>query len=139
MQISDHYLPYTKKTLIVVANSEIARLLIAQGRELDELEVFGVSTDLPETRTAASAPIDVDEMKRHSRLELYKEISDRMQELLKEEIEEIILCAPEVHKNELSAAMHTDVTAHVKEIVPKNLASLALDQIIRILQENRTA
>ncbi len=139
MQISDHYLPYSKKTLIVVANSEIARLLIAQDRNLEELEAFEVSTELPETRTANSAPPDVDEMKRHSRLELYKEISDRMQELLKEGIEEIILCAPEVHKNELAEAMHTDVTNHVKEVVPKNLASLGLDQIIRILQENRTA
>lgn len=137
MQISDHYLPYAKKTLIVVANSEIARLLIAENRELNELEAFEVTTALPETRTANSAPPDVDEMKRHSRLELYREISDRMQELLKEGVEEIILCAPEVHKNEFAEAMHTDVSAHVKEVIPKNLASLKIDQIIRILQENR--
>lgn len=137
MHISDHYLPYQKKTLIVVTNSETARLLTAHERELEEIEAFEISTDLPTPRTANSAPPDIDEMKRHSRIELYKEVAEHLQGLLKGDIEEIILCAPEVYKNELAEAMHPDVMAIVKEVVPKNLASLGLDQIIRILQENR--
>ena len=76
-------------------------------------------------------------MKRHIRLELYKEVSDHLLGLLKGDIEEIIICAPEVYKNELAEALHSQVMAKVKDVVPKNLASLKLDQIIRILQENR--
>jgi len=64
MQISDQYLPYEKKTLIVVTNSELARLLVAHGRELEEVDAFEVSTELPMPHTANSAPPDIDEMKR---------------------------------------------------------------------------
>lgn len=142
MKISDHYLGYSEKTLIVVTNNEVAKILGADDREVEEMDVLEVSTEKPSSRssgTANSGPPDVDEMKRHSRLELYKELSDRLLDLLKGGYKKIVLCAPEAHKNEIIESMHPDVVKAVEEVVPKNLASLALDQVIRILQEKKAA
>lgn len=141
MQISQHYLGYPKKTLIVVTNNELAKLFSAHEREVEELEVMELSVEKPEHRAeggANSAPPDIDEMKRHTRGELYSQLSSKLMELLKGDHEEIVLCAPEALKNEIHDAMHTDVKAAISELVPKNLASLPLDQIIRILQETKS-
>ncbi len=140
MIISQHYLGYPKKTLIVVTNNELAKIYSAHEREVEEFDVLEVKPEKPEERasgTPNSAPPDVDELKRNSRMELYSDLSKRLQKLLKKDYEQIILCAPEASKNELAEAMHTDVAELISEVVPKNLASLPLDQIIRILQETR--
>lgn len=139
MQISEHYVNYPKRTLIVLTNNELAKLLLVNDREVDEIALLKVDTEIPEERssgTANSAPPDIDEIKRHSRMELYKQLSDKLMKSRKD-VEEIILCAPEANKNELLDAMHTDIQQLVKEVVPKNLASLPLDQVVRILQESR--
>ena len=141
MHISEHYADYPEKTIIVVSNNEVAKLLSAQGRELDELLVLEVNTEHPEARASGvpnSAPPDVDAMKAHARKELYAELSETLLGLLKKGYEKIILCSPEANKNEIVEAMHTDVANHVLDVVPKNLASLPLDQVLRILQETRT-
>lgn len=140
MIISEHYLGYPKKTLIVVTNNETAKIFSAFERDVEELDVIEIEFEKPERRssgTANSAPPDTDEIKKHIRSELYATLSKRMQGLLNDGFETIILCVPEVSKNEIIEAMHTDVMKAVEETVPKNLASLPLDQIIRILQEAR--
>ncbi len=139
MQISQHYVGYPKKTLIVVTNNELAKLYRAQEREIEELEMLQVETAPPDHRsdgTPNAGPPDVDSIKKHGRSELYAQLSDRLLDLLKEGYEELILCAPEALKNELTDAMHTDVQKATTRLVTKNLASLPLDQIVRILQES---
>lgn len=141
MIISEHYLGYPKKTLIVVSNNELAKIYSASEREVEELRVIEMETEKPEVRASGvpnSAPPDLDEIKDHIRGELYSDLSDELQSYLKKGYEEIILCAPEALKNEIVEAMHTDVMEAVTETVPKNLASLPLDQTIRILQETRS-
>lgn len=140
MQISNHYLPYDKKTLIILSNNELIKLFSAFDREINDIDVLEMTTEIPKERatgTPNSGPPDVDEIKRHSRLELYANLSKRLQNLLCDGFEEVVLCAPEAHKNEIVDAMHTDVKSCIKEVVPKNLASLPLDQVVRILQETR--
>lgn len=141
MQISEHYLGYPERTLIVVTNNELAKIYGADEREVEEIDVLDVPTAKPEHRAEGApnaGPPDLDEMKKHSRLELYKDLSDRlMQWMKKDDYKKIVLCAPEAHKNEITEAMHADVMKAVEEVVPKNLASLELDQIIRILQEKK--
>ncbi len=138
MHISEHYSDYPEKTLIVVTNNDMAKILHAYEREVEEKEVLMVDTESPKDRssgTANSAPPDTDAMKAHARRELYKELSDKLMLLLKKGYKQIILCAPEACKHEIADAMHTDVKLAVTAVVPKNLASLPLDQVIRILQE----
>ncbi len=140
MIISQHYLGYPKKTLIVVTNNELAKIYSAFEREVEELEVLEIENKKPEARASGvpnSAPPDLDEQKKHVREELYHELSETLLSHLKKGYEEIVLCAPEALKNEIVEAMHTDVMKAVSETVPKNLASLPLDQVIRILQESR--
>lgn len=140
MIISQHYLGYPKKTLIVVTNNEVAKIYSAHERDVEELVVLESAPEKPAKRAsgvANSAPADTDEIKKRGRLELYKELSEKLQLNLNKTFEEIILCAPEASKNEIIESMHTDVMKAVVEVVPKNLASLPLDQIIRILQESR--
>ncbi|MDP2631195.1 MAG: hypothetical protein Q8P30_00315 [Candidatus Uhrbacteria bacterium] len=140
MQISNHYLPYTEKTLIILTNNEFAKLFSAFEREVEELEVMEVTTQIPKQRstgTPNSGPPDVDEIKRHSRMELYGDLSVRVLNLIKDGYTNVVLCAPEAYKNEIIDAMHTDVQNMIGDVIPKNLAMLPLDQVIRILQENR--
>ncbi len=143
MQISNHYLPYEEKTLIVLTNNEIAKLYQAEEREVEELEVIEMTTDLPENErgsgTPNAAPPRIDDIKKHSRQELYRDLSGRLQKHLKNGFSEVVLCAPEVYKNEILEAMHTDVQSAIKELVSKNLAMLPLDAVIRILHETRGA
>ena len=140
MQISQHYLPYPKKTLIVVTNNELAKVLWVHDREIDELltmEMPKDDGDFKATGTPHSAAPDFDEMKKHKLQELYTKLNKKLIKLLNDEYEEIVLCAPEAKKNELVEGMHPDVMKCTVEIVPKNLASLPLDAIVRILQETR--
>ncbi len=140
MEISQHYSSYPKPTLIVITNNELARVCKASDRTIDEIARIEVPLEKPNQRATGStnsAPPDLDAMKEHNQMELYKSLSELLLKELKNDIDQILFCAPEIHKNTLLNAMHTDVQKAVKEVVPKNLASLPLDQIVRILNEHR--
>jgi stalled ribosome rescue protein Dom34 len=140
MQISNHYAPYEKKTLVVVTNNEVAKIFELQDREINlvseikaqEIEKVGRSSG-----KINDGPKDFDEEKRLTRVLMYKDLSEHLLGKIQKEQLDLILCAPEAYKNEIFEQMHSQVQKVAKEIVPKNLASLPLDQIIRILQEIR--
>ncbi|MFA6522011.1 MAG: host attachment protein [Patescibacteria group bacterium] len=142
MQLSDHFLPYLNPTLLIVTNNESAKIFKAQNHEIDEIELLVVGKREVEGRgsgTPNDGPPDYDELKHQQRLELYKTLSDYLLQYTQKNPEtELILCAPEANKGELQDAMHRDVQKKIVSLVPKNLASLPTDQIIRILQEHRT-
>lgn len=140
MQISQHYQPYEKKTYLVITNNELARIYVAQNREVEEVVEFRAPEIDKEGRpsgTGNDGPRTFDEDKRNARHTIYKELSDYLLKALQKEPIDLVLCAPEALKNEIFDQMHTDVQKAADEIVPKNLASLPLDQIVRILQEVR--
>lgn len=135
MRISDHYVPFKKKTLIVVTNNERARLLKADDREVEEIETI----DTPDT-VISDRPneidMDFDQMKIHRLKELYRALSDRLLDLVQHDgYEKVIACVPEVNKQHFTNDMHTDVQKKIDEIIPKNLASMDLNNIVRILIE----
>lgn len=140
MEISQHYSAYPKPTLIVITNNELARICKVNDRTIEEIERLEVPLEKPDHRAVGgpnSAPPDIDAMKEHNQMELYKALSELLLKQIQTDVAEILFCAPEIHKNTLMNAMHSDVQKAVKEIVPKNLASLPLDQIVRILNEHR--
>lgn len=140
MEISTHYLPYPKKTLIVVTNNELAKIYRAFEREIEEIDLIEGEEIISDGRgsgTRNDGPPNTDEIRKHIRNDIYKALSKKLLLLLQTGDEEIVLCAPEAFKNDLIEHMHTDVMRSVVETVPKNLASLPLDAIIRILQETR--
>lgn len=135
MRISDHYSPFQEKTLIVVTNNERARLFKAEDREVEEFETI----DTPETVVSdrhAEIDMDFDQMKIHRLKELYHTLSERLLDLVEHEgYGAIIACVPEVNKQHFKENMHTDVQKKVKDLIPKNLCSMDLNTIVRILVE----
>lgn len=135
MHISDHYTPFEKKTLIVVTNNERARLFKAEDREVEEFETVD-SPEIGETDRVEEMYTDVDKMKIHRLKELYHALSKRLLELVEHEgYQTIIACVPEVNKSHFASDMHTDVLKHIGETIPKNLASMDINNIVRILVE----
>lgn len=138
MYISEHYPAFVKRTMLVLTNNELAKLYAGDGREVTEYDVI-TTPDLEPVKRATSAHgvglPDLDEAKRHRLLELYRLLNSRLQQVLSDGFGEIILCAPEANKNELVAALHPDVAKKVKSVIPKNLASMDLANVIRILFE----
>ncbi|MBT4856632.1 hypothetical protein HON52_00390 [Candidatus Uhrbacteria bacterium] len=131
MQISNHYLGYPKRTLIVVTNNEVAKIFRAFEKEIEEIEVLeGEEIESPGEGSSPS-----DEVRHRVRQDLYKDLNKKLMVYVQGEDEEILLCAPEAHKNALVEEMHPDVMKMIVEVIPKNLASLPLDAIVRILQE----
>lgn len=138
MQISEHYPAFATRTLLVLTNNELAKLYQGEGREIMEYEIIdtAVQKALPQDgRKDGIAMKDPDAEKRQRLVELYGRLNARLQELITKGFDDIILCAPEANKNELVAALHPDVEKRVKSVVPKNLASMELSHVIRILFE----
>lgn len=135
MHVSEHYPAFTKKTLLVLTNNELARLIACHDRFVEEVDVISTPETAVEEPTP-SAPASIDAAKHHRREELYVALSDTLREHLKKDAyAEILLCTPEANKNELLAALHEDVAKRVKNVIPKNLASMELHQVLRILLE----
>lgn len=139
MQISDHYRPFEKKTVIAVTNNEKARLLLAEGRELDEIEVIDTPGDAPIERSMSKhgqGEADFDAMKLHRLKELYAALADRLRDMLDHEGYEVaIVCVPEVNKHTFAEHLPEDMKKKISEVIPKNLASMDIPHIVRILLE----
>ena len=127
MEISEHYPPFSKKTLIVVTNNDSARLFRVEKRSMEQIKTLG-----RKPKEEMQEPYTIEE-----RQKLYQQINRQIKKHLKADYEDITLCAPEVRREPLMAELDKEVLEIVGEIVPKNLASLDESQIMRILQEGR--
>ncbi|MBI1908430.1 hypothetical protein HYS28_03370 [Candidatus Uhrbacteria bacterium] len=135
MQISGHYPAFSKKTLLVLTNNELAKCYTLVDREIDEAGVITTPDNAPAATPAS--PADLDAAKQHRRQELYTALSDDLLSRIdRDGVQDVILCAPEANKNDLTAAMDARVMKRVKTVVPKNLASMELGQVVRILFES---
>lgn len=135
MQLSDHYPSFPEKTLLVLTNNELARLFILLERDVAELSVIATPEYAPAATPAS--PGDLDRVKLHRREELYTALAKEMRRQVEhEDIVDIILCAPEANKNDITAALTPDILKRIKTVVPKNLASMELVQVLRILFES---
>lgn len=139
MRISDHYQAFTKKTVIALTNNERCRLLVAHNRDIEEVD----GIEAPEfehleriTAAHASTKKDIDDMKDNRLTNLYSAISEKLRAMIAHEgVEEVLICVPEINKNLLIDSLHADVKKYLLETVPKNLASMDLNNIVRILME----
>ncbi len=139
MQFSEHYPPFAEKTLIALTNNERARLLSAQGREVEEIDVIetpDTATDGKTKGANVSIEQDYDAMKAHRLVHLYGALSKRMRMMLDHEgFVRAVICVPEANKNAFTEAMHPDVLKRIDDVVPKNLCSMDLANVVRILIE----
>ncbi|HRH32374.1 MAG TPA: hypothetical protein PLK06_03545 [bacterium] len=139
MQISDHYRPFEKKVVIAVTNNERARLLKAEGRDVDEIEILETPEIAPVERSMSKhgqGEADFDAMKEHRLQELYAMLGERLREMLDHEgYAQAIVCVPEVNKNAFAEHVAPDMQKKIAEVIPKNLASMDIPHIVRILLE----
>lgn len=136
MRISDHYSPYADNTYIVVSNSHLARLFKAADREVEEIEVLELAAkEHNKEHLAYSA--DPEEHDQQARINLYQRLSKHLDEMVPHP-EHLVICVPEANKHELVAALAKYVQKDEENIIPKNLASLPIDAIVRILQERQS-
>lgn len=134
VQISDHYLPYLEGTLIVVASGEHVRILEAKGRDVVELDKLDASSWQGEREKQLYAASHEDEQERQYRLHLYSALRAYLE---KKHPSAIVMCAPEVYQNEVKDALSNEQRDLITQFIPKNLASLPIDAIVRILQEKQ--
>lgn len=125
--------------VIAVTNNECARLLCAEGREVDEIEIIETPEIAPVERMMSkhgNGEPDFDAMKEHRLQELYSALGERLRKMLDHEgYTEAIVCVPEVNKNAFAQHLPGDMQKKIAEVVPKNLASMDIPHIVRILLE----
>ena len=44
-----------------------------------------------------------------------------------------VICVPEANKNTFASAMHPDILKRIEDVVPKNLCSMDINNVVRIL------
>jgi len=125
--------------VIAVTNNERARLLCAEGREVDEVEVIETPELAAVERSMSKhgqGEADFDAMKLNRLKELYSALGERLRMMLEHEgYAEAIVCVPEVNKNHFADHMPNDMVKKITEVIPKNLASMDIPHIVRILLE----
>lgn len=126
MEFSAHYSPFLEKTVIVLTNTERARVLCAEGREVTEIEELSIK--VPEIA-------DFEAQKTAQITALAKKISKSIDKLLNSGYTAAILCIPEVNREQLLATMDPAVVAKITTIIPKNLSAMKLDVVMRIILE----
>lgn len=127
MEFSAHYPAFVKRTVIVLTNTERARILAINARDVEELESITIAVrELP----------DFDAHKAAQLIALGNAISKKLVTLLSAGgFEDAILCVPEVNREQLLSAINPDVLARCSSIVPKNLCAMEIGTVMRILLE----
>lgn len=121
MDFADHYPDYPVPTLVILTNHNTARLLRIHGRTLSELSPISLSEGTYDSTAHRSR--------------LYQALNRAIEAQITGGTQRVLLCAPEAFKDEILGALSASVRSHIDNIVPKNLVSLEIDQIIRILSE----
>lgn len=131
MHISDHYRGFCEKTFIVVTNNERARFFCADDHSFEEIDVITLP---PED---VSGEVMKDDRAKIERLKtLYIQTSDRIAHALEHEgYLCVLVCVPEVNKLIFQESLPNPVAKKISKIIPKNLASMDIPQIVRILIE----
>jgi protein required for attachment to host cells len=133
MLISEHYRPYFQKTFILVCDSHQAKFFSAENREV--LEINQLKKDIADSSSLIS-PDEKENLEKVDTLKFFKVIANELDKMA-DQCQEIVIVVPDLHKNQLSSELSDKVLAKSKELICKNLASLEIDAIMRIIQEVR--
>ncbi len=135
MEISGHYRPFEHKTLIAVTNNERARLFCAYGRMIDEIGAV-TTPEIAISHASNNPEAEADAAKEQRLTELYTGLSEKLRRLLdKDGYATAIVCVPEVNKGIFAEKMPADILKRIQDVIPKNLASMDVPHIVRILLE----
>lgn len=140
MKLSEYYNNYKKPTLIVILNSQKARIIKAEDRDFNEVNVLEREEDKVEGRPGLgpnAGPLDEDAREKEGVKRFFKEVAEYLRGDISKEAGQILIAVPDIHSNLFESQLHNEIKDKMGEIINKNLASLELDAIARILQEVR--
>ena len=138
MQLSENYRAFEKMTMIVVINSQRARFIKAEGRDLNEVNELERGERENEGRPGLgpnAGPLDEDAQEKEDVKRFFKEVAEYLQKKLPADVENLIIAVPDFHMNLLEENLHPDTKAKILEMVNKNLASLEVSAIAKIILE----
>ena len=118
-------MPIIKPTIVIVTDSgSQAKLFYADNDEFRHLgDVF---VDASFEQSGAHADLHRKPWEEANRLKFYHLLNEELQtRLQKKEAEDLILCVPDEHKNELIKHLTTDVETRIVKVIPKNLHKLS--------------
>ncbi len=121
MQLSAHYTPYKEPVILTIVGNTCARFFYAVDRTIEEIKKIEWTGDEGD-RTA-----------------FFALVAETLAKLLKKSPGLLELCAIEIEKAPLAEAIEQKTGKKVERIIAKNLSSLPLDAILRILHEQHGA
>ncbi len=147
MHISDSFLPYEARTLILVCDRSHAKMYLAHDRAFDfVVEYKNDRLEIGDNERYASGDgmrqftaHDEDLKKReahHFYQDLAKALFDHKQ---KHEFSKLILVVPNEDKNDFTQALHTEVRELLDRTISKQLTKLSEDRLIEAIDADRQA
>ncbi len=121
MQLSAHYTPYKEPVVLTIVGNTCARFIYAKDRTIEEVKKL----DWSETEG--------------DRSQFFVDIAKTLKDILKKTPAQIDLCAIEIEKGPLSESIEQTTGQKISRVIAKNLSSLPLEAILRILHEQHGA
>ncbi len=117
MQLSAHYTPYKEPAILTIVGNTCARFIYAKDRTIEEIKKIDWTGE------------------EGDRNAFFTLIAETLAKLLKKSPGALHLCAIEIEKAPLAETIEKKTGKNVERIIAKNLSSLPLDAILRILHE----
>ena len=146
MQISQDFLPYKHKTLILVCDSSHAKFYQAYERNfelIEEIKNDRIKLDDTErysTQTGGgilSKVVDEDFKERETKM-FYKKLADKLFDSFHDEKNsKLILIIPDGDKHVLTNELHEDVKQSLVHAIGKQATKIPEDQLVKMIDEER--
>jgi len=144
MQISSPLRPFKKPTLVVVTNTQKAKLFLANDWEINEIGIIDTAEDIKQEKNDRENLSDSGSGRNEPCIKKNHLIKDHFYHLLNEdlmrrlqnnEFEALAFTVPEELESELKECLHIQLLKRTTVFVPKNLMKDDLLDILTHIQE----
>jgi len=146
MQISEQFLPYEFKTVLLVCDHLHGKVYHAHGREFKRVQEWNnerldMTTDTERYQTANGAQhfsAQDEGFKEREGNKFYQELANHLFELKHGEgFEKLILVVPHEDKNVLEEMLHDDVKRVLERTIPKQLTKVSDEDLVEAVDNER--
>lgn len=146
MQISEHYLPYESKTVLLVCDHLHGKVYHAKGREFnliqewknERLDMTGDTERYQSSNGAQHFSSQDEGFKEREGNAFYVELAKHLFELKQTEgFEHLFLIVPHEDKHLLEDALHPEVKQTWNQTIPKQLTKMSDGDLIEALDKER--
>ncbi|MBI4714109.1 host attachment protein [Candidatus Uhrbacteria bacterium] len=145
MQISQDFLPYEHKTLILVCDNAHAKLYQAFGREFnfveeiknDRIKLDDIERYATQTGGGILSKIEDEDFKEREAKTFYKKLAQMLSDRKDAEEWKLILVVPQEDKNVILDLLQNDVKQSLVHVIEKQPPKLPDDQLIKFIDNER--